>query len=105
MASYRVVCAEQVPSRAHPLNGKIVAVGSNDSGGGQATGRWTVPEVVSALDAGHVFYTYGEQSRETARVIKYWCTACGGEWHIKSSPDAVPDNNLDSLRLCAWKAA
>lgn len=104
MAQYRVVCTEQVPAGAHPLDGKIVAVGTNQSGGTTATARWTVPEVLSAIDAGQVFYTYGEQSRRRANVIKYWCTPCGG-WHIKSSPDAVVDNNLDSLRVCGWKAA
>lgn len=105
MATYRVVCTEQVASRMHPADGKIVAVGTSDSGGPTANHRRTVPQVVAAIDAGHLFYTIGEQSRETAQVIKYWCNLCGGEWHIKSAPDAVLDNNLDSLRACAWKAA
>ncbi len=105
MAQYRVVCTEQVSAQAHPVQGKIVAVGTNATGGGTATARWRVPEVVAALDVGDYFYTYGEQSGKVARVIKYWCSTCGGEWHIKSAPDAVLDKNLDSLRACAWKAA
>lgn len=105
MANYRVVCTEQVPAYAHPRDGKIVAVGTNSTGASTADGRWTVPQVVGALDVGHAFYTYGERSKKTARVMKYWCTACGGEWHIKSTPDAVEENNLDSLRTCSWKAA
>ncbi len=105
MAKLRVVCTEQVPQRRHADEARIVAVGTNEQGGAVATNRWSVPVVVAAIDSGHEFYTYGEQSRKVARVVKYWCSLCGGTWHIKSTPDATTDNNLDSLRFCSWKAA
>ncbi len=104
MADYRIVCTEQVPAGAHPTTGKIVAVGTSSTGSATAEQRWTVDEVVGALDAGHHFYVYGLESQEAALVIKYWCRPCG-VWHIRSAPDAVLDNNLDSLRFCSWKAA
>ena len=104
MATYRVVCTEREAANAHPYVGRILAIGANDEGGTGATSRWLVREVVTALDAGHVFYTHGEQSGKTARVVKYWCTPCA-QWHIRSTPDAVRDDNLDDLRACAWKAA
>lgn len=103
MASYRIVCTEQVPAYAHPKQAKIVAVGTGNDPG-RATRRWTVREVVAGIDRGHTFYTKGEKSGRIAYVEKYWCTRCR-EWHIRSSPDAVYDNNLDSLRYCQWKAA
>jgi hypothetical protein len=104
MASYRIVCTEQVPAHPHPY-GKIVAVGTNAEGGAHATERLSVADVVGRMNDGHSFYTRGLQSDKIAAVVKYWCSACGGEWHIKSAPDAVKDNNLDELRVCAWKAA
>jgi len=101
MANYRVVCTEQIPASAHPTNGKIVAVGIG-ADPDSASDRWTVSDVVSALDRGHVFYTQGKASGKVAIVRKYWCATCL-EWHIRSAPDSVLDNNLDSLRSCSWR--
>lgn len=103
MSTHRIVCTEQVPTGNHPTRAKIVAVGVGVNSD-RATERKTVPEVVRMMDLGEQFYTKGPHSGRTARVIKYWCHACS-EWHIKSSPDAVSDNNLDSLRYCEWRAA
>lgn len=102
MSRYRIVCTEQVPAGNHPTNAKIVAVGTGHLPG-KATHRWTVAEVISAMDRGNVFYTQGPQSGKVALVEKYWCTSCG-EYHIRSSADAVTNNNLDSLRYCHWAA-
>jgi hypothetical protein len=100
VASYRIVCTEQVPATNHPRNAKIVAVGTGNDPD-KATQRWTVSEVVSAMDSGNAFYTKGRTSGKVARVEKYWCGSCNA-WHIRSSADAVTDNNLDSLRGCRW---
>ena len=101
MADYRVVCSEQVPAAAHSRNAKIVAVGTG-SDPDRASQRWTVAEVVNAMQRGDRFYTQGKASGRVAWVEKYWCPACGG-WHIRSTRDAVVDNNLDSLRACSWR--
>lgn len=98
MARYRIVCTVQVPADAHPRNAKIVAVGTGTDAD-RAARRWEVKEVVAAMDAGDSFYTKGDRSGRVAEVEKYWCAVCG-EWHIRSAPDAVLDNNLDSLRTC-----
>jgi hypothetical protein len=62
-----------------------------------------VPEVIAAMDRGDTFYTKGKASGRVAWVEKYWCHACGG-WHIRTRPDVVTDNNLDSLRACSWRS-
>lgn len=103
MASYRIVCTEQIPFSYHPSQAKIVAVGTGDDPY-KAAERFTVEEVVSLMDQGHFFYTKGLTSGKIAYVEKYWCSTCQ-EWHIRTEADAVTDNNLDSLRYCNWKAA
>lgn len=100
MARYRIVCTEQQPYGHPPASAKIVAVGIS-AGEDRATHRWTVPEVVRAIDGGTTFFTRGLSSGRTAEVEKYWCSQCSS-YHIRSSRDAVTDNNLDSLRLCTW---
>ncbi len=102
MARYRIVCTEQVPASQHPRNAKIIAVGTGTDPE-KATQRWTVTQVVEAIDRGDTFYTKGERSGKVAEVEKYWCSICGA-WHIRSSADAVTDNNLDSLRTCRWQS-
>lgn len=100
MAQYRIVCTEQEPYGHSPSSARIVAVGVSD-GAQIAAARWTVEQVIEAMDRGHVFYTRGEQSGKIALVEKYWCSRCV-RYHIRSAADAVYDNNLDSLRFCAW---
>jgi hypothetical protein len=99
MTRYRVICTVQEPASAHPKNAKIVAVGTI-ADGTVTTRRWTIQEVVNAMDHGDYFYTRGETSQRVASVEKYWCAICNA-WHIRSTADAVTDNNLDSLRRCS----
>lgn len=101
MAYYRIVCTEQQPYGNPPSHAHIVAVGTGESTSA-ASHRWTLKEVLDAMDRGDVFFTRGEQSGQVALVQKYLCSRCLG-YHIKSAPDAVTDNNLDSLRYCGWK--
>ena len=79
--------------RAH-----IVAVGTGSSASTYDQ-YWLLKEVLKAMDAGDEFYTFGETSLQRAEVEKYKC-ADYSETHIRSTPDAVKDNNLDSLPGC-----
>ena len=101
VASFRIVCTEQVPSGNHS-NGRIVAVGTG-ADPDRATHRLTVPEVITAMGRGDTFYTKGKASGRVAWVEKYWCHSCSA-WHIRTRPDVVTDNNLDSLRACSWQS-
>lgn len=100
MTSHRIVCTEQVPSYAHPLNAVIVAVGVSYNGA-SASSRLSVEEVVRRMQIGEYFYTVGLVSGKVASVEHYWCSSCG-RYHIRSHPDSTVDNNLDSLRSCSW---
>ena len=97
---YRIVCTEQEPINYPTTHAHIVAVGTGTNPD-QAETRWTLSEVLAAMDRGESFYTQGVQSGKVATVVKYQCSRCQGT-HIRSAPDAVYDNNLDSLRRCRW---
>ena len=101
MARHRIVCTEQQPHHQPTTHAHIVAVGTGTDPN-KADQRWTLQQVLDAMDRGGVFYTVGVQSGKVALVEKYNCTRC---WrtHIRSAPDAVTDNNLDSLRRCNWQ--
>jgi hypothetical protein len=99
MSSYRIVCTEQSdPGSAG--HGHILAVGVGTDPT-SATDRWTVAQVRMAIQDGDRFYTVSPSTGKVANVVRYdcWC----GIKTIRSTPDAVDDNNLDSLRLCAWR--
>ena len=102
MARYRIVCTDQEPYYQPTTHAHIVAVGTGTDPS-KADQRWTLQEVLDAMDRGDSFYTVGVRSGKVALVEKYNCTSC---WrtHIRSSPDAVTDNNLDNLRRCSWKS-
>jgi hypothetical protein len=99
MASYRIVCVET----AHPHR-HITHVGTG-SDPGRATNRWTVADVRSAIQRGHRFYTVSSSTGRTAEVEPYDYHYNGGVIRtIRSSADAIWDNNLDNLRACAWQS-
>jgi hypothetical protein len=102
MATHRIVCTEQEPYYLPPTHAHIVAVGVNSNGGSRGEERLSLNDVIIAMDRGEVFYTYGEQSQKAALVQKAACPHCRRPI-IKSAPDAVRDNNLDSLRYCNWQ--
>ena len=100
MASYRIVCTEQVPVSQPTTHAHIVAVGTGASAN-KAEQRWTVDEVWAAIDRRDTFYTKGETSGKIAYVRKH---VCCNRRTLRSDADAVRDNNLDSLRRCSWKS-
>lgn len=101
MASYRIVCTEQEPVTQPTTHAHIVAVGTGNDPD-SADKRWTLNQVLAAMDEGQTFYTQGKNSGKVARVEKYRCQLCR-RTYIRSAPDAVQDNNLDNLRRCSWK--
>lgn len=101
MAQHRIVCTDQEPYYQPATHAHIVAVGTGTDPN-RAKQRWTLQQVLDAMDRGEVFYTLGVHSGKVALVEKYTCSQC---WrtHIRSAPDAVTDNNLDNLRRCNWE--
>jgi hypothetical protein len=97
MATRRIVCVETLYPHRH-----ITHVGTGDEAS-HANTRWTVAEVRSALRNGHRFYTYSPSTSTTADVEPYDVWVNGRIFEtIRSTPDAVTDNNLDNLRVCSW---
>lgn len=97
MVSYRIVCTTQEPATLPNDRAHIVAVGTGLPSGYDR--YWQLSQLLAAMDQGDAFYTYGESSQKTALVHKYVCPWCS-RTHIRSAPDAVPDNNLDNLPRC-----
>ena len=98
MARYRIVCSEQEPADQPPTHAHIIAVGIG-SNPQEADKRFTLQQVLNAFNSGDSFFTQGTQSGRVAKVERYWCSHCR-KYFIRSKPDAIHDNNLDSLRRC-----
>lgn len=99
MANYRIICTNQVPVTEPTTHAHIVAVGT----GVEPTTyqrKWTLDQVLAAMAAGNVFYTQGATSGKVAHVTPYVCGRCR-RTYIRSTPDAIHDNNLDALPNCA----
>jgi hypothetical protein len=98
MSDYRIVCTEQEPFYQPTTHAHIVAVGTGTNPD-KADQRWKLDEVLAAMDRGDRFYTVSPSTGKTALVEKYACLKCSRTF-IRSTPDAIYDNNLDSLRRC-----
>ena len=77
-------------------HGHITGVGVGNASGW--THRYTVAQVREMIAQGWVFYTVSPSTGRIAYVEPYTC--CGIQT-IRSTPDAVKDNNLDNLPNCA----
>jgi hypothetical protein len=98
VAEYRITCTEKTTLEEHPRFGLIVAVGTGPEPDLEDR-RWPVTEVLAAMAKGDRFYTRGRTTGRVSWIESYWCPACSAH-HLKSGPDAVPDNHLDALRPC-----
>jgi len=95
---YRIVCDNQMPVNEPKSHAHIVELGTGDSGG--YTRRWRLAEVIAAIGQGDTFYTLSSSTGRDASVQAVNCPVCG-HMIIRSSADAVTDNNLDKLPDCA----
>jgi hypothetical protein len=101
MAQYRILCTTQEPAQVPNDRAHIVAVGTIGPGSSASNydHYWKLSEVLAAIAGCDTFYTFGETSGKRAAVNPYVCPWCA-KTHIRSSPDAVRDNNLDNLPNC-----
>jgi len=95
---YRVVCDNQVPLDQPKTHAHIVEVGTGTTPH-HYDRLWSVAEVIAANGRGDVFYALSASMGEAERVIVVRCSVCGQQI-IRSSADAITDNNLDSLPDC-----
>jgi len=94
-APREIVCVTTEHAHRHIVKVGIGALATSP------TTTMTVKEVRDALTAGEIFYTWSPTTKEVALVQKHTCK----ERHctvqtIRSTADAVPDNNLDNLAVC-----
>jgi hypothetical protein len=99
MATYRIVCTDQEQSGRSNQHAHVVAVGVGDDPK-RAQRKWTLDEVLGAIDRGDVFYTKGVNTGKVALVEKYTCAPCR-RVHIRSAADNVTDNNLNRIPRCS----
>lgn len=97
---YRIVCTTQEPAWKDHEHAAIDEVGTGTDSD-KWSERWTVDEVVNAIEDGDTFYTKGTRTGKQAEVKRFRCTTCDAD-RIRSAPDASTDNNLDSLPRCSW---
>jgi hypothetical protein len=64
--------------------------------------RWTLREVLAAMEEGETFCTESETTGQITPVEAYECPQCGSTC-IRSSEDAVPDNDIDEKRNCIFE--
>ena len=98
MAKHRIVCVEKgaCPSGRHE---HVIAVGIGESSD-HANYPMTVREVLASMEAGGTFYT--QAGAYSARVGRYSCSRCSGDF-IRTHPDDTRIDNLDHMRACSWR--
>lgn len=99
MGSYRIICTNQVPVMHPKTDAHIVALGTGATPESY-TNKWTLDQVLNAMHLGDIFYTQGIYSGAIAAVTPYTCSY-SRRIYIRSTPDRVYDNNLDSLPTCS----
>lgn len=93
--AYEIVCVNTAHEHEHITE---VGTGTADEGWDRL---WSVAEVRDALAAGTRFYTVSPSTKKTADVDIYDCDIDGCKIQtIRSTPDAIEDNNLDNI---GWK--
>jgi hypothetical protein len=97
MSEHRIISTRQESFDTPHVHSHVVIVGTEKTAG--YSKLWTITQVYNAMDQGDTFYTRGEKSQKTASVQKYRCPHCD-EKSLRSAPDAVADNNLNSLVTC-----
>lgn len=102
MARYRIVCIEKHPTHKDRYH-HIIAVGTGNDAD-KATQRWTVDDVIAALDSGDTFYVKDGRGN-VAEVVAKRCPVQG---HTHRIIITVADNketdNLLNLRDCKWQS-
>ncbi len=97
MSSYQIVCVVTKYPHRH-----IEAVGTGV--GDRADKSWSVEEVRHAIASGDTFHTTSRSTGRHASVLIDNCNIdrCTVKT-IRSTPDAIADNNLDHLRTCNFQ--
>jgi hypothetical protein len=100
MARWRVVCVKRrTVNHSHP-HVHIVGVGTGDRAD-WADMRWTLEQVIMAMDEGDTFYTQGEPTAHISPVEKAPCPLCDRPC-IRYQEGHMTDSSLDDMRECIY---
>lgn len=97
MADYRIICTRQEPCYVNNLQAHIVVVGTGVTPQ-TYTQLWSLDDVLAAMRFNR-FYTQSPSTGAIAWVQPFTCAYCR-RIYIRSTADAVQDNNLDYLPTC-----
>lgn len=92
--AWRVVCVKRVSVRLPRPHTHIAGLGTGESPT-WADVRWTLRQVLKAIDEGDSFYILDEDSGSKTAVEKGKCRVCGAN-------NLKPDS-LEELRECKYK--
>jgi len=101
MASWCVVCVKRGTIAYPQPHIHIIGVGTGDRTD-WADMRWTLGQVLTAMDEGDTFYTQGETTGEIRPVEKYECPLCD-ETCIRFSEGHASDSSLEDMRNCIYR--
>jgi hypothetical protein len=88
MSEYQIVCTDRVEAHEHITHVGLAGM----------TTRYTVDQVCQSISEGNHFYTVSPSTLRRAGVEPYELEARGRMIRtLRSTPDAVPDNDLDNL--------
>lgn len=91
MAEYQIVCVDRGQGHGH-----ITHVGIQG-----LPGVWTIAQVRGSIARGNSFYTVSPTTRAVAAVEPHDVVQLSQTIEtIRSSGDAIDDNNLDNLKAC-----
>lgn len=99
MANYRIICDNQAPVGVPKKHAHVVEVGIGTTPQNYSK-LLTLAQVLALMDRGDTFHTISVSTGKIAQVLPVGCAVCGHRI-IRSSADAVTDNNLDGLPDCA----
>lgn len=104
MVDFKIVCTDQEPAYQPTSHAHIVSVGIDTDNDGYANEKHLKAKVIKNIKSRlYRYYTIGPKTGKLAFVEVANCSFCRGEI-IRSESDSTTDNNLDSLRRCAWKS-
>ncbi|MCS7222543.1 MAG: hypothetical protein RML36_14855 [Anaerolineae bacterium] len=100
MVLWRVVCVKRMRIRRPVPHIHIAGVGTGDRAD-WADMRWTLGQVLRAMDDGEVFYTQDDATGQIRLIERYLCPHCQ-RIYIRSA-EGIPEANLDDLRSCIYE--
>jgi hypothetical protein len=94
--TYHVVCINKHPYHSDP-HVRIQHIGTNTTAGTSSwTKKWTVPEVISSIRQGNIFYCTDKRGDRVKLII----ASHNGHEYVKTENDGIQPDNLLAQPEC-----